>query len=632
MNAPNPVAQVPPRAADGCYHPSTEAELAALVRHAAQHGHQLRVMGSSHSVWKAIVTDHFDGAQTPEREVLVVLDRYTRIFEPKDDPANPGCKLVEVQAGCHVGMSPTRPVQARMVERPAQSDVLEPSPWHEGSWDASVTKQLHDRGLAFPDLGGISHQTVAGFISTGSAGGTVKWSVHEAIVRLRVIDGRGDVVELTADGPDPDWFRAAGIGLGLCGVISTVTFRVVPDFDLVGSETISAASQSDDLDFYGNRLHSGLPSLEDFLVTTDYARLMWWPQREFDRLVVWQAARAPFDPKRELKPYREIAKFPVASQVAASVIYTVLGNLDSPELALKQLAPLRARTDVELHVVGNWLRRHFTPPADPAFPERPQHAFPYLSALVLMLKGERHSPVTLGAAWIFLVELLLSASDEVLAVLLRLPVLKQLFGLLGRLVPEHIDAVLALFVDTGPGGAPATQEFEDRSFLGLPMDNQMDDLLMPTWFTELWFPFTRGDGKVQRVISTLKGLFNADFTPEGMYRATGAFAFELYAGKAERTFFLSPAAGTQHVFRVDVFWFGANAGNPVTGFFKQFWDALEPLGYRLHWGKFLPEPDASRPDRLTRAYPDFARWKAVRERVDPANVFLTDYWKSHLGL
>lgn len=251
------------RAADGCHHPGTEEELAALVAFARQTGKQLRVMGSTHSVWKAIVTDHFAGAATPENEVTVVLDRYTQVFPAKDDPAHPGGKLVEVQAGCHVGMSPTRPVQARIIERPHDSDLRQPSPWHEGSWEKSLTSTLHHRdGLALPDLGGISHQTVAGFISTGSAGGTVKWSVHEGIAALRVIDGEGRVAEVTPE-TDPAWFSAAGIGLGLCGVISTITFRCVPRFDVVGTETVSATRKASDLDFYGDR-GGALPTLEDF--------------------------------------------------------------------------------------------------------------------------------------------------------------------------------------------------------------------------------------------------------------------------------------------------------------------------------------------------------------------------------
>lgn len=619
------------RAADGCHHPGTEEELAALVAHARQTGKQLRVMGSTHSVWKAIVTDHFAGAATPENELTVVLDRYTKIFPAKDDPSQPGTKLVEVQAGCHVGMSPTRPVQARIIERPFDSDVRQPSPWHEGSWEASLTATLHHRdSLALPDLGGISHQTIAGFISTGSAGGTVKWSVHEGIAALRVIDGEGRVKEVSPTS-DPDWFAAAGIGLGLCGVISTVTFRCVPRYDVVGRETVSATRQSDDLDFYGDR-GGGLPTLEQFLLKTDYARLMWWPQRSFDRLVVWQAQRAPYDEQRTLKPYREIAHFPVLSQVAASVVYTVLGHLDEPQAAVEHLRYLRQSvTRIDLAGLTQWLSRWFAPPIDPAFPTEPQKIFPWLTALLEALRGERHGPITLGAAWIAVVQFLVTASDDVLALALRLPLLREVFKRLGALVPEHIDAVLSLFVSSGPDGAPATQHFSDRWFLGLTMDNQMDDLLMPTWFTELWVPFKPDDGRVQETISLLRRHFDADGTAARQYDATGAFAFELYAGKADSRFFLSPATGS-HVFRVDVFWFGKNAGDPVQGFFRQFWELLEPLGYRLHWGKFLPAPDAGRAAWLTSRYPHFQQWKDTRARVDPGNVFLTRYWKEQLGL
>ena len=175
----------------------------------------------------------------------MVLDRYTPGVRSGDRSRGCGRRLVEVQAGCHIGLSPARPVQARVIERPEGSHVRAASPWHEGSWDNSLTAILHHRdGLALPDLGGISHQTVAGYVSTGSSGGTVKWSIHEAIARLRVIDAAGRVAELTRDGDDPDWFRAAGIGMGLCGVISTVTFRCVPTFDIVGRETISATRRS----------------------------------------------------------------------------------------------------------------------------------------------------------------------------------------------------------------------------------------------------------------------------------------------------------------------------------------------------------------------------------------------------
>lgn len=607
------------READGCYHPATEDELASLVRHARSVGGQLRVMGSTHSVWRAIVTDQFDGAATPPAEFTVVLDKYVKVFAAQADPADPQGRLVEVQAGCHIGLSPQRPVQARIVERPERSTVAAPSPWHDGCWDASLTATLHHRdGLALPDLGGISHQTVAGFISTGSAGGTVKWSVHDAIARLRVIDGDGRVAELAPDGDDPDWFHAAGLGLGLCGVISTVTFRCIPTFDIVGREAVSATRQAMDLDFYGDRPASGLPSLEQFLIDADYARLMWWPQRNFDRLVVWQARRAAFDPMRRLRPYREMPHFPVGSQAAGSLVYTILGNLDRPDRAIAHVTRLRkARAEIDWQGVGRWLQRLWSRSLDPSH--------------VTGTASDRHGAIVLGAAWVALVQLLVTASGSVLANVIRLPLLRGLMARLGALVPRHIATVLDPFVSTGKDGAPATQEFADRGFMGLPLDNEMDDLLMPTWFTELWVPFTPGDGRLQETITRLRQHFNADGTAEGCYAATGAFAFELYVGKRDDRFFLSPAAGS-HVFRVDVFWFGTNQGNPVTDFFPQFWKLLEPMGYRLHWGKFLPPPDAARPDHLTARYPQFDKWKGVRARVDPGGLFLTRYWREHLGL
>lgn len=609
----------PRREKDGCYHPASEGELAALVKHAGQAGAQLRVMGSTHSVWRSIVTDRFDGPATPAGEIIVVLDRYTTVFPPQIDPADPGTRLVEVQAGCHIGMSPARPVQERAIERPQPSHVRSPSPWHDGSWDRSLTSILHHRdGLALPDLGGISHQTIAGYLATGSAGGTAKWSTHDAIVRMRVIDGTGQVVELTRDGENAEWFRAAGIAMGLCGVVSTVTLRCVPAYDIAGRETISQTRRAADMDFYGDRPDSGLPSLEQFLLDTDYARLMWWPQRRFDRLVVWQARRVPFDPQRRLRPYREVTPFPVASQVAASIIYTVLGNLDSPGRALDQIRRMRAaRAEADWHGAAPWWRRMWNRPADPSH--------------VGGTASERHSPIALGAAWLVAVQSAAAAGDSLLARALGLPLLRAVVRRLRAMVPHHIHTILSPFVAAGRNGEPAIQQFCDRGFMGLPLDNQMDDVLMPTWFTEMWIPFTPGDGRLQEAITRLRRCFDADGSAAAAYAATGAFAFELYVAKRDDTFFLSPAAGS-HAFRVDVFWFANNQGNPLTDFFPQFWSALEPLGFRLHWGKFLPLPDPAQPHRLTDRYPQWERWNAVRRRVDPKGLFLTRYWREHLGI
>lgn len=499
-----------------------------------------------------------------------------------------------------------------------------------GRWEQSLNYQLHHRyGLALPDLGGITHQTVSGFLATGSTGGTVKWSAHEAVVALRLIDGEGRVHVLERGGENDELFRAAGVSLGLLGVVSTITFRCIPRYDVIGSETISATRLSEQVDFYGDRPESGLPELDRFLVESDYARLMWWPQYGFDRLVVWEARRAPYDAERPIRPYKEIAYLPVVSQVLASYLYTILGNLEEPSRIPLALRELRAHP--ELHVAMDKARARVLP-IDPERPPEPQGLIAYLSDLLERLIFARRDPVTLGAAWVALVEFFVVTSEAVLIELLRRPLIQRLFAHLAQLVPEHIGVILSLFVTTGKNGAPTKQEFSDRWFLGLPMDNQMDDLLMPTWFTEAFIPFEVGDGRVNAVIRKLRELFDADGTPEGAYANTGSFCVELYAAKAEPNFMLSPAFGSEHSFRVDLFWFAKNAGDPVRDFFPIFWETLEEFSPRYHWGKFLPSPGAMGADALVRSYPDWPRFEELRRELDPGGVFLTDYFRKHLGI
>ena len=264
---------------------------------------------------------------------------------------------------------------------------------------------------------------------------------------------------------------------------------------------------------------------------------MWWPQRQLrsPRGVAGAARRRSSRSARSGRIERS-RTFPVASQVAASIVYTVLGNLDQPDRAIAHVTRLRqARTDVDWKGAGRWLRRLWSRPGDPAH--------------VRGIRSDRHSPIALGAAWLLVVQLLVTAGDNILADVIRRPLLRALVRRLRALVPGHIDTILGPFVSTGKDGAPAIQEFCDRGFMGLPLDNQMDDVLMPTWFTELWVPFTPGDGRVQETIARLRRSFDADGSARGAYAATGPFAFELYAARRDDTFFLSPATGQSRVSR-----------------------------------------------------------------------------------
>jgi FAD/FMN-containing dehydrogenase len=250
----------PSRWVDGYFHPSSEDELVALVRLARRDGVSLRVRGSGHSIAAAIDTDgRARASREPSRDIDVSLDRYTRI------DIDVASRRVTVQAGCRLGDDPRDPTGLATLE-------------------SSLVAQLDRVGLALPDLGGVTHQTVAGFLMTGSCGGTVRYSNEDAILAFRFIDGEGRVHEAVRD--QGELFDAFGCSMGLLGVVSTVTFACIPRYDILGREDITA-EDSAPMDLCG----AGPTGLGAFFRETDYARLMWWPQRGVERVVTWQARR-----------------------------------------------------------------------------------------------------------------------------------------------------------------------------------------------------------------------------------------------------------------------------------------------------------------------------------------------------
>ena len=147
----------PAVADDGFYHPASEDELVALVQMANGQGRLIRVRGAAHSISRSIYADPFGDLvnrvswQTPpsEANVNVMLDRY-RGWRVKDESR----KLVEADAGIHLGADPSDPTNTATLE-------------------TSLLHQLwHSKGWSFSNLGGITHQTVSGFTATGSSGGS----------------------------------------------------------------------------------------------------------------------------------------------------------------------------------------------------------------------------------------------------------------------------------------------------------------------------------------------------------------------------------------------------------------------------------------------------------------------------
>lgn len=303
-----------PRAPDGYFHPSTESELQELVRYAYDKGFTLRVRGALHSVNRAVFTEHFPQNRAQSDEVNVMLDRY---FAVTFDDAR---RQVTAAAGCHLGRDPMDPAGT-------------------STWANSLLFQLERRGWAVSHLGGITHQTVSGFLSTGSNGGSLRYSTWDDVVAVRVIDAKGDIHELRRG--EHEAFFGAVVSVGLCGVISTITFQACSRFDVIGTESITTYDEAP-CDLFAD----GPKGVASFFREREYGRMMWWPQDGVERLVTWQARRmrtadynetnAP-DGRFTPKPYLELGKHPEAAAAVAGGIYDVLAGWQDEPAKLQKL-------------------------------------------------------------------------------------------------------------------------------------------------------------------------------------------------------------------------------------------------------------------------------------------------------
>lgn len=294
---------IPSPDARGVHHPADESEVAELVRAAAAAGRTVRVVGAAHSEAPAI------GARGA---LLISLDRLDRIA------IDPDRRTARVGGGARFGPDPRDPLRAAHRER-------------------GLCHALARHGLALPSLGGVSHQTVAGFLSTGSQGACFDASLAQQVLGLRLVDGLGRTWALSPD-EEPDLFRAAGCALGLLGVIVEVTFACIPDYEVEGDE--------------GPRKEACLDDPVALLSEADFTRALWFPQPGVRRLSLWRARRvrqrdglalprAERDPEDVYLTFPKVAGSMVPAQVGAALGLSALEAW--PKWLDRRLPGLRAR-------------------------------------------------------------------------------------------------------------------------------------------------------------------------------------------------------------------------------------------------------------------------------------------------
>ena len=182
--------------------PRSTHEVADEVRKAAADGLTVRMAGTGHSFTPVAATDGVllhPGGMTSIRSV------------------DAAAGLVTVEAGC-----PLKVLNASLLAR----------------------------GLSLANMGDIQVQTVAGATQTGTHGtGRDIGGMAAQVAGLELVLADGKIVSVgpggttpqdpparSADSPDDGLFDAARVGLGALGVVTAVTFRVVPAFLLEARE------------------------------------------------------------------------------------------------------------------------------------------------------------------------------------------------------------------------------------------------------------------------------------------------------------------------------------------------------------------------------------------------------------
>lgn len=143
---------------------------------------------------------------------------------------------------------------------------------------------LWDEGLALSNQGDIDSQTIAGAISTATHGSGMQFgSFSSALQAARLVDGTGKLHDLSADS-DPEIFAALQTSLGLLGVMTRVTIKVVPAYHLF--EQIKLWHVDEVLERWDNLLTDYRHFSFFWMPTDDSAALYGFPPAKKDHCMV----------------------------------------------------------------------------------------------------------------------------------------------------------------------------------------------------------------------------------------------------------------------------------------------------------------------------------------------------------
>ena len=164
--------------------PESEQELQEIVATCHDEGRTLRVVGSGHSWTPLVATD----------DLLVSLERMTGIMS---------------------------------VDEAASEAVV-----RGGTTLEEAATELHTRGLAMPNLGDVSQQTIAGAFATGTHGTGPNFpNLAAMLVGGRIVTGTGEIRSFHKES-DPEFLDAARVSLGALGIFTEIRLDLLSTYKI----------------------------------------------------------------------------------------------------------------------------------------------------------------------------------------------------------------------------------------------------------------------------------------------------------------------------------------------------------------------------------------------------------------
>ncbi len=165
-------------------YPSTEEQIAELVKKANLNNQKIRVVGSGHSFSPIVETN----------DILVSLDKLSGLIQ-----ADINTKTAELWAGTKV---------------------------------FKIGDLLLKHNLALEIMGDYNQQSIAGALSTGTHGTGIELrSLSNMIEGITLVNGNGEIIKIDSEN-NPQWLDYSKVSLGMFGIITRIKLRLVDAYKL----------------------------------------------------------------------------------------------------------------------------------------------------------------------------------------------------------------------------------------------------------------------------------------------------------------------------------------------------------------------------------------------------------------